>query len=126
MAEQPRITAAASLTEKMRDLTKYKDKEKISMRLLQSKYDTVQTANDELMTKHYAYGEKAKKDVTSEEMVEWLSPKLDLAGDLLDEVFVMLEEAASKTHDEEARDKKAALEEVNELKKREDLRIYRR
>ena len=59
-------------------------------------------------------------------MTAWLSPKLDLAGDLLDEVFVMLEDAAATTHEKEVQNQKTALEEVALLKKREDLVIATR
>ena len=65
MAEEARKTAAAALKEKSKDLKRYsvKPKESISMRLLQQKYDNVVADQEELMARHYAYGEKAKKDL---------------------------------------------------------------
>ena len=110
MAEQARTTAAAALTERMRDLKKYKDKANKSTRLLKAKYETCEGAKEELMRQHYLYGEKAKIDITSEEMVAWLEEKLDPATDLLDEVFIMLEEAETAAE-------KTALDEIKEEKR---------
>ena len=110
MVGQARNKAAAALSEKMRDLKKYKDKENKSTRLLKAKYETCEGAKEELMRQHYLYGEKAKIDITSEEMVAWLEEKLDHATDLLDEVFIMLEEA-------EAAAEKTELEVINEEKR---------
>ena len=95
MAEQAalnaRNTAAAALSEELRQLRKYKDSANPKKRLLEQKLKRVEEAKEELMTRHYHYGEKAGKQLESEEMVDWLSTRLDEAVDTMDEVFCMIE-----------------------------------
>ena len=106
MAEQAtlqgRNAAAAALTETMRELTRFKEKQNISTRLLRQKYEKVIAAKDTLINKHFLYAEKSRKDLNSEELLEWLTPKLDEANDLVDEVFVILEEDETKKNEEKS------------------------
>ena len=87
-----REAAHAVLTDAIRALTRFKDKENHSMRVLKTKYEAVVAAKEELMAKHFVYAEKAKKPLNSPELVQWLTPKMDDADDVIDEVFLLLEE----------------------------------
>ena len=125
MAEQARKTAAAELRERTKELKRYSEKARatISMRLLQQKYDNVMRAQEELMARHYAYAEKANKDPEEEDMSNWLSERREEVADLLDEVFVMLEEAETQSNAAEVRSQKEALSQIEEAKKQSDLNV---
>ena len=86
-----RAAAAASLKDSIRVLTKYKDTQNPSKRLLQNKLDQVLADKQALVAKHYVYGEKASKDLEDREMLEWITPKLDSADELTDEVILKLD-----------------------------------
>ena len=43
------------------------------------------------MKKHFHYGDKAKKELECEEMKNWVTPHIDAANDLIDEVFLLLD-----------------------------------
>ena len=90
-AQHARAAAAASLKDSVRELTRYKTKPASSRRLLQSKLDKLLSDKDDLVDKHYVYADKTGKDLDSEELLEWLTPKLDDATDIADEVILMIE-----------------------------------
>lgn len=96
-ALQGRNSAHASLTEAVRELSRNKEKDNPSVRILQSKYDKVVAAKEVLISKHITYGEKSKKDLQSAEMTDWLAEKLDPVNDLLDDVFIVLDEDETRT-----------------------------
>ena len=104
-ATQARAAAAASLKDSVRELTRYKDKPAPSMRLLRTKIETVRRDKEVLVSKHYAYAEKSGEDLDSDELVGWLTPKLNDANDIMDDVEVMIEkmeleaEAAQREQD---------------------------
>ena len=96
---------------------KYKNKENISTRLLHQKYEKVLNAKELLLEKHLLYAEKSGKDLKSLELQEWITPKLDAATDLLDDVFVMHEDLDKLTKDEQFKIELADTEKnrLNEL-----------
>ena len=96
-----RASSAAYLTECIRDLNRCKDNARVSKRLLQQKLDKVVKGKEVLLEKYYAYAEKANKDLDSEQLVSWITPKLDIANDVLDEVFVIIEELEAKSENEQ-------------------------
>ena len=90
-AQQGRNAALAVLKEAMRDLNRLVAKGNPNMRVMQVKYEKVKDAKDELLKKHIVYGEKAKKDLDSDEMTDWVTPHMDDANDLIDDVFLLLD-----------------------------------
>ena len=100
VALHERASSAAYFTE-CRDLNRYKDNARVSKRLLQQKLDKVVEGKEVLLEKYYAYAEKANKDLDSEQFVSWITPKLDIANDVLDEVFVIIEELEAKSENEQ-------------------------
>ena len=127
MAEQAalnaRNTAAAALSEELRQLRKYKDSANPKKRLLEQKLKRVEEAKEELMTRHYHYGEKAGKQLESEEMVDWLSTRLDEAVDTMDEVFCMIEDIDDMIVREETTVKKQTEMTEKEERRIADLKI---
>ena len=90
-ALQARAAALALLNETMRDLTRFKQKEGPSLRIMQVKYEKVIDAKEDLIRKHFHYGDKSKKELECNEMKEWITPHLDTVNDLIDEVFLLLD-----------------------------------
>ena len=90
-ALQARNSALASLGEAVRELKRNKEKMNPSIRILQTKYEKVVAAKELLIRKHITYNEKAKNDLQSSEVSDWLAEKLDDVNDLLDDVFLMLD-----------------------------------
>ena len=86
-----RTSAAASLKESIRRLTKFKDSGNPSKRLLENKLDEVITNKQELIRKHHTYAEKANKDLDDAELTGWITPRLDDADDISDEVMILIE-----------------------------------
>ena len=91
-ALKQRTTADNVLKEAIRDLTRLKGTANPSIRLLKNKLKKLNEAKDELLAIHYMYAEKSGKALDSEEMSDWITPKLDEAIDLADEVFVTIDE----------------------------------
>ena len=94
-ASHTRNAAAASLKDSVRELTRFKEKADPNKRLLQNKLDRVLNDKDNLVDKHYIYAEKSGLDLDSADMLDWLTPKLDAATDLADEVEIMIEDLNS-------------------------------
>ena len=111
-APHNREAASAALTESMRALERYKEKENHNLRVLKTQYETVLAAKEVLMNKHFVYAEKSKKDLSSEEMVNWLTPKMDLADDLIDEVFLLFPDTEAEHIAEQVRQETEAKEQV--------------
>ena len=116
MAEQTalhnREAAAAALTEAMRALQRHKDKQNYSVRILKSKYRAVVAAKEELMSSHFVYAEKSKKELSSAELVDWLTPKMDLADDMIDEIFLILEDFEAEDVTEQQRKEALAKDKI--------------
>ena len=96
----------------MRALTRFKSKQNHSVRLLKTKYDAVVGAKELLMSKHFLYAEKGKKDLSSVELVEWLTPRMDAADDLIDEVFEILADEDEKRVKEKVEEETAVKEQI--------------
>ena len=86
-----RNAALVVLTEASRDLNRLKAKENPNLRVMQLKFEKVNDAKDDLLKKHILYGEKAKKDMNSQEMTDWITPHMDEANDLIDEIYILLD-----------------------------------
>ena len=116
MAEQAalhsRDTSAAVLAEALRQLTKYVTEkgDQANRRLLVVKQKAVQEAKDDLMANHYVYGQKAGKPLDSNEMTEWLNPKMDNANDAIDEVTLILEKLETTEENTQSAQTKTAEE----------------
>ena len=106
-AEHAQKAAAASLKDAVRELNRYKEKPPLNKRLLQKKLEKVLNYKDDLVEKHYMFAEKSGSDLDSTDMLDWLTPKLDEATDITDEVEILIEDlesnedAAQKDRDEE-------------------------
>ena len=72
-------------------LQKYLQGDNPSARLLQSKLDKLMVDKEELVAKHYLYGDKSNQAFDSEEMLNWITPILDSVDDVSDEVFLKIE-----------------------------------
>ena len=95
MAEQAalhgRNASATVLAESISELKRYRAKGVFTQRILQMKLNKAYTAKDDLMAKHCYYGEKSNKSLDSEEMVNWLTEKMDQASDEIDEAELILD-----------------------------------
>ena len=121
-----RDTAAAVLKEEVRQLRKYLGQMTLNqvpnLRLLGQKQKKVEDAKNDLMMKHYYYGQKANKALDSDELTQWINDKLDEATDIIDEVTIKIEDAEKLERDvvqeKERADAATALAEktVNDLK----------
>ena len=58
-ASQSRAAAAATVKESIRVLERYIQRDNLSQRLLQTKLDKLTADRDELVAKHYVYGDKS-------------------------------------------------------------------
>lgn len=105
-----RAASAASLKDSVRELTRYKQGVRPSKRLLQRKLDKLLGDKEDLVTKHYVYAEKANEDLDSEELLNWLTPKLDAANDVADETTLMIEEIEMNDHTQQKTLDDAALQ----------------
>ena len=83
------------MNDSVRELTRYKDKPAPNKRSLQNKLDKVLSHKNNLIDKHYIYGEKASIELESEKMLTWLTPQLDNANNVADEVEVLIEDLES-------------------------------
>ena len=104
-ARNKRSASASTLTESIRELEKYKEGENISKRLLEQKLNSVIAAKEDLIIKHYSYAEKSNKELDTEELLEYLRPKLDQCIDIIDEVSIMLEDLGNKSKEEKSIEK---------------------
>ena len=103
-----RNAAAASLTNSMREITRYKDNPARRKRQLQSKLDRLYKEKDELFSKHCFYADKASLDLQDEDLLNWINPHMDSACDLIDQIEIIIEDLETEalteqnTKDEEA------------------------
>ena len=104
-ARNKRSASASTLTESIRELEKYKEGEYISKRLLEQKLNSVIAAKEDLIIKHYSYAEKSNKELDTEELLEYLRPKLDQCIDIIDEVSIMSEDLENKNKEEKSIEK---------------------
>ena len=127
MAEQTafnaRDTAAAALKEEVRQLKKYRDKGNPNLRLLESKNKKVNDAKEDLMNRHYHYGLKAGKELSSTEMTDYLNEKVDEANDEMDEVMLLIDNLQSTEKDLARDHQKVAEENAAKERKTYELKI---
>ena len=126
MAEQVvksrRASAAALLTENIRELKRYMAADHISNRLLKQKLERVKNTKEDLIAKHHNYAEKSNKDLDGAEMLDWITPRLDECIDILDEAFVMTEELEDKEKEEKESQQTTAS--ANALKQKNEGDIF--
>ena len=91
-ARKQRAGAAALLNECIRSTERYLKGPNPSLRLLQQKLKELVEAKENLLDKQFVYAEKSSLDYDSEELQEWINPKLDVANDLADTLFVKIHE----------------------------------
>ena len=118
-ASNARNAAAAALRESIRDLRRCKDGANPSPRLLKTKYEKLQSDKTDLFNKHCIHAEKSDLDLESEELTQWIEPKMDDASLLLDEVFLILE----KFSDDELTAQKNNETALEDTKAKQDIRI---
>ena len=109
-ALQARAAAAATVKESTRALERYRQGANPSSRLLQSKLDKLIADKDELVAKHYVYGDKSNKLYDSEEMEQWITPILDSVLDLTDAVFIKIDELQTAVVQQEVTREETALQ----------------
>ena len=109
-ALQARAAAAATVKESTRALERYRQGANPSSRLLQSKLDKLIADKDELVAKHYVYGDKSNKPYDSDEMEQWITPILDSVLDLTDAVFIKIDELQSAVVQQEVTREENALQ----------------
>ena len=79
-ARRARTVAAAALKESGCVLTKNKNTENLSKRLLHQKLDKALADRQELLTRHYLYAEKAGIDLEEDQIESaWLADRIDAA-----------------------------------------------
>ena len=91
-ARKQRAGAAALLNECIRSTERYMKTPNPSLRLLQQKLKELVEAKENLIDKQIVLAEKSSLDYESEELQEWINPKLDTANDLADTLFVKIDE----------------------------------
>ena len=127
MAEQAsrnkRSAAASTLTENIRELQRYREKDNISKRLLEQKLKNVIAAKDALIITHHNYAEKANKDLESEEECDYIRLKLDECHDIMDYVYLTIETFEVKEKETKQTVEDAASSSLQEVKRAEDLTI---
>ena len=108
-ASSHRESCAAKLEGSIRQLRRYLDGTSVVTRILRQKMERVGVDQEELINAHHAYGDKAEVQLTTEEMSDYINPKVDNAVDILDEAELKLEEleeaseGVRATRDETAR-----------------------
>ena len=117
-ATHARAAAAVSLKVSIRELVRYKDKPTPNKRLLRSRLDKIVGFKADLIDKRYPYTEKSGEDLESSALIDWLTPKLDEASDLCDEVKIMIEDMESNEDAQQKLRGEAALKRgvENEIK----------
>ena len=86
-AKKQRGVADTVLSECVRSTQRYFNSPNPSMRLLQQKLTQLNEAKDNLIEKQCVYAEKTGQETDSEELQQWINPKLDAANDLADQLF---------------------------------------
>jgi hypothetical protein len=112
-----RTSAAAVLAETVRDATRYKDKPNPNLRLLQLKVDKLLADKGELFKKHLMYGELSKKELNDEEMSSYITPLMDSASDIADELYIMIDnlETTASNQQKAADEVNIQAEKTNEM-----------
>ena len=91
-ATRARTQSDAILQQCIRDTNRCIANPTPHIRLLKQKLDKLYVAIDDLQEKHIVFADKTGADIESEPLQTWINPKLDVANELADKVFVMIEE----------------------------------
>ena len=91
-ATKLRNQANTVLQQCIRDTNRYIAIPSPSMRLLKQKMDKLNAAIDDLQVKHFTFADKTGADIDSEDLQNWINPKLDEGNVLADKLFVMIDE----------------------------------
>ena len=87
-----RTAAAATLTNTIREIERYRENPNKRKRLLQSKLERLYKEKDELFSKHCFYADKASLDLQDAALLDWINPQMDAACDLIDEIEILIED----------------------------------
>ena len=91
-----RDSAAAKLKDSVRQLRRYLDADSSVERILTQKIDKVDIDREELIARHHEYAEKTDNvNIEDDAMLQYLTPKIDEAVDIVDDATVKMEELSS-------------------------------
>ena len=113
-AKKQRAAADTFLSECVRSTQRYYDSPNPSLRLLQQKLTQLNEAKENLLDKQCTYADKTGQETDSDELQQWINPKLDAANDLADLLFLKIDEltlveAQTKAVQEKFRNKQHIL-----------------
>ena len=91
-AKKQRAAADTFLSECVRSTQRYYDSPNPSLRLLQQKLTQLNEAKENLLDKQCVYADKTGQETDSDELQQWINPKLDAANDLADLLFLKIDE----------------------------------
>ena len=91
-AKKQRAAADTFLSECVRSTQRYYDSPNPSLRLLQQKLTQLNEAKENLLDKQCTYADKTGQETDSDELQQWINPKLDAANDLADLLFLKIDE----------------------------------
>ena len=91
-ATRARTQSDTILQQCIRDMSRYIANPTPHIRLLKQKLDKLNVAISDLQEKHIIFADKTGADIESEDLQNWINTKLDVANELADKVFVMIEE----------------------------------
>ena len=125
MAEQiafkKRASAASALSESIREIKRYLQKENISKRLLDQELKNVITQKRELIASHHNYAEKGNKDQNEEEQLTYIQPKLDECNNIIDDVSVKIEVEEEKMLEQEKTKAETEAKDLQKKRQAEEL-----
>ena len=120
-----REAEAATLTEIIRESKRYIASHNVSLRLMKQKLYKIDHAKEELLKKHYAFAEKSGKEFDSEELIGRITPKLDEATDISDELFIYIEELEEKENETKLKEESTIAENKLLMKTKDESVILR-
>ena len=111
-----RASAAIELSEAIRQAGRYLKSHQPSTRIIQQKIQKIREREDEFKRYHFAYHEKAKIEVDSDDSMKYLQEKLDSAEDIIDECMLYVEERELATREEEQKSSEASSRDAERRK----------
>ena len=121
-AQQCRDSAASKLRDSVRQLRSYLQKPTLHERIIVQKSDKVDIDREELIAKHHSYVTKAGLQLTDDDMVDYIEPKIDDAVDAVDEATFKLEELR-EVKDKEVKDKDITLNQAQKVLELAQLKL---
>ena len=87
-----RDLTAIKLNESVRQLKRYLESGGNSKRIIDKRYNRIESEKDELINYHYRYAEKSGTSVEDDNMKQFLAEKTDAAEDILNDALINLDE----------------------------------